>query len=391
MNRGNQIFFVYVNKFKDYPILYEYCSILHARGNAIHYFGISDRAEEYTDVTGVRVTHLNRAEVKSPVQFARAIARFVKKDKPDAVHVFQFRWCFLLPLFSMFSTRFILDVRSVHVVGKSGKHSVLTPLKNRLTWIESLFYTKTFALTSGIKRILTPSFSKIPVIPLGANLEKLRPVDVNTRRQKIRQQLKLKSTTIVFIYSGTINPIRRIDLLIEAFKTLSHRIDDIHMVIAGEDKDNSNMVDILKTQTGKLGIGTKVSFTGHLAYDTLINFYHASDIGLCYVPQVRYFDLQPPTKLYEYIAAGLLTISTSTSAAREIIKEGVNGFLARDTPQEFADKMFEVVDNHWEDRLKIVATAYQTIEKYNWEYIIDNYVQEEYKLLRLTEKRQKLQ
>ncbi len=373
------ILFVYINRFKDYPILYEYCTQLQSKGNQVYYLGISEKEEHFIDSSGVEVFHISKERLKSKLHLAILFAQLRNKVKPDLVHVFHFRWSILLPLVTFLATRFVLDVRTVHVVNKSGKHSFLTPLKNRLTWFESLFFVNGIALTEEIRKMLSPSFKKIPIIPLGANLSKLRPPVGDDVKLDLRKQLGIPVDKVIFIYSGTINPIRQIDVLVNAFEKLSLRTDRAFLIIAGNDIDSANTLEELKTLASSLKIQDRILFTGFVKYDLLIQYYHASDIGLCYIPQVSYFDIQPPTKLFEYMAAELLTISTDTTVARTIISDGVNGLLSNADAVSFSQCMFLALTDCQPVAKRFVKEAQVTVKSYGWEFIIRNYLIPYYK------------
>ena len=370
----NRILFVYINKFKDYSILYEYCTILQSKGNQVYYLGISDEEEHYQDSSGVIVYHAKRSDVKSRYSFSKYFNYLLKKLKPELVHVFQFRGCMLLPLGSFFSSTFVLDVRSVHVVSKNGKHSILTPLKNRLTWFESLFFVNCIALTNEIKRMLMPSFRSIPIIPLGANISKFSPSNSTMKKQEVRTLLGLPEDSQILLYSGTINPIRRIHLLIESFKLVTTKTNNLYLIIAGHDADNPDTLTELKELSIKLMVENQILFTGFLQYDKLIQYFMASDIGLCYVPQVPYFDKQPPTKLFEYLAADLIAISTKTTVAQSIIEDGVNGFLEEDGVEKYASSIFKVVNMQSEERQQVIDASKIMLEKHSWNYIIETHL-----------------
>lgn len=380
---ANSILFVYINKFKDYPILYEYCTQLQAKGNQVYYIGIADNEENFIDVSGVNITHLSRENLKSALQIAAKVNLHIKRINPDLIHVFHFRWCFLLPLLSGFSYQFILDVRTVHIANKEGKHSLLSPLKNKLTWFESLFYKNCIALTSEIKKILTPSLAPIPIIPLGANPSKFMRLDDSTEKTRSKKKLDISNGKLVFLYSGTLCPTRKINLLIKAFKEVTLHTDNVHLIVVGHHKDDPNTLKHLIKLTEELNLVNYVTFTGFVQYDELIRYYQASDIGLCYIPQVPYFDEQPPTKLFEYMAAGLVVIGTRTTAVTQVMVDNVNGYLANDTVEDFSACMTRVLATFSRDQSRIVACADDTLKRYNWKYIVETYLYPHYLILGL--------
>jgi glycosyltransferase involved in cell wall biosynthesis len=368
-----KILFVYINKFKEYPIIYEYCTNLQKRGFDVSYLGIGAGEEKYADESGVTVYHTKAASNTSTLRRAFLLAKSVKTKKPDLVHVFHFRGAFLLPLATLFFTKFLLDVRTVHVANNKGRHSMLTPLKNLLTWFESQFYPNTIALTAEIRQMLKPAYKHIEIIPLGANLQRFRMPENIGAGNLIRKELGWTDKK-VFLYSGTLSPARRIDLLIEAFALLCNNTDAARLIVAGGDKDDPSTLESLEALTARLKLQDKVVFTGFLQYNKLLPYYKAADIGLCYIPQTSYYDNQPPTKLFEYMAADLVVIATNTSANKEIISNGINGFLSNDSSEELSISMHSVAFNNWNNRAGIIKAAGDSVQKYSWDYIIENHL-----------------
>lgn len=367
-----KILFVYNNAFGQYPIIYEYCVNIHQQGYAVYYIGVADKNEKFISAEGINVFHISKTDSRPAWALSSLISVHAKEIGPSIIHVFHFRWCYLLPLKGLFFTNYLLDVRTLHVADKQGKYSSFTFIKNRITWLESQFYRYCIALTTDIRKILTPSYKAIPVIPLGANTGRLQPPDKVQRRALIRQALNAGNHVKVFIYSGTLSPARRIDTIIQAFSRIS--VPDVMLVIAGDDKDDPQSIINLKNICTALQIKNKVVFTGFLQYNSLIDYYLAADIGLCFIPQTSYYDLQPPTKLFEYMAAGIVPIATNTTANKNIITNGVNGFLCEDNATDLHQTLLKVLEEYPRTSPQIIIRAYQTAQHFSWERIIKNYV-----------------
>ncbi len=368
--RSTKICFVYNNVLGKYPIMYEYCTQVHNKGYKVFYIGVSQTEEEFILPEGIFVSYIKS---QSNISTAKAISAKIKKIEPDIIHVFHFRWCVLLPLLTGKRKKFLLDVQTVHVADKNGQHSKLSFLKNRLTWLENLFYGHTIALTTDIAKMLKPSLRKIPVIPIGANTEKLQPPDKEYRRDQKRKSLNINQSDLVYIYSGTLSPIRRVDDIIRSFGKAELN-KNAWLIIAGDDNDNPNSILNLKESAKKLNVFSKVIFTGFIEFNQLVDYYLAADVGLCYIPQTKYFDLQPPTKLFEYMAAGLVVIATSTTADKAVINNNVNGYLCNDNVEDLAATMLEAKAEFDQHSNKLKENALITVKKYSWEYIVKNYL-----------------
>ena len=89
------------------------------------------------------------------------------------------------------------------------------------------------------------------------------------------------------------------------------------------------------------------------------------------VPITSYYDCQPVTKTYEYIASGLFTIATQTYANKQIINDGLNGVLIDDTAGAFCESLI-FVKKHLKDIDK--EKIRETLQRCGWEHIVVNYL-----------------
>ena len=90
--------------------------------------------------------------------------------------------------------------------------------------------------------------------------------------------------------------------------------------------------------------GDEVRYIGRLHHSELADYFMHSNVGVSFIPLVKYFDCQPPTKTFEYICSGLVCIATATSENRKIINES-NGILINDDPVSFSEGLKMIWDN----------------------------------------------
>jgi nucleoside-diphosphate-sugar epimerase len=62
-------------------------------------------------------------------------------------------------------------------------------------------------------------------------------------------------------------------------------------------------------------------------------YFDIHNIGVSYIPMLKCFDNQPPTKTFEYLLSGMPVIATATNANKDIIND-VNGVLINDNSEE---------------------------------------------------------
>lgn len=78
----------------------------------------------------------------------------------------------------------------------------------------------------------------------------------------------------------------------------------------------------------------EVCFHGRRNHSELRPFFERATIGVCFIPQTSFYDIQPSTKLFEYAMSGLITIATNTLANKKYIT-CANGVLCNDSVADF--------------------------------------------------------
>ncbi|MEM4655251.1 MAG: glycosyltransferase family 4 protein, partial [Thermosphaera sp.] len=295
-----QVVFPYPLDFRLFPDIYEYINILQRRGVDAKYIGWSLKGE-------------------SIISFVKSIVNHIRTINPDIVHVFHFRGSGLLPLIVKNKRiKWVIDIRTVHVQSSRFQTDRYFKVKDRVTWLEAQMYNYIFVLDSYLKSKFQPSLRPMAIVPLGGSWERFDPRMRDGIRSQVRAELGVPGDAVVLLYSGSLSPTRRVDVIVEAFARACRlwARDNVRMIIAGGVRGNAEMskkaINELISLAQAEGIGEKVVFTGHRPYDEACQFYHAADIGISYLPPQSAYAYQPPTKIIEYMMAGLLVVSNKT-------------------------------------------------------------------------------
>ena len=123
-----------------------------------------------------------------------------------------------------------------------------------------------------------------------------------------------------------------------------------------------------------LGIQENVIFTGKIALEKVPDYINASDICLAlfdrkYAPFKKLGYYYSPIKIHEDKACGKPVIASDYPLLREIIKDGVNGFVVDETKiNELAVAMKKLMQNP-QMMQKMGKKNREEVEKiYNWDY-----------------------
>ena len=115
-------------------------------------------------------------------------------------------------------------------------------------------------------------------------------------------------------------------------------------------------------------VGESVQIVGQIPHDELKPFFDSHNIGISYIPKTDYFDVQPPTKTFEYLLSGMAVIATDTSENKAVINYN-NGILINDTSEDFYQGLVMIFTNqkiYNSDNIRLNSMQYK------WNKIIDN-------------------
>lgn len=224
------------------------------------------------------------------------------KYKPDIVHVFQSGNCFNdVRLLRQLPTKpiVILDFRTPLYSPKSIRIHI-AKLKN---YFKSQFY---------IDWVITHSSltlrSNLPVrikcyteVPPGVELARFSPQQ-RGRRHKPKN----------FIFIGSLSKTRRLDLLVDMFKSAVEKINpSLKLDIFGQ----GDAIEDLQKQIESCCLENNISLKGIVAQKELFKRMPEYDAGIAYVPDKGFrtiFSKAPSLKSLEYAASGIPIIASAT-------------------------------------------------------------------------------
>lgn len=158
---------------------------------------------------------------------------------------------------------------------------------------------------------------KLSIIPLGADLSRFAPAQLQ-ERQHLRRLYRLPNVFTV-LFAGRVIPRKGVPVLIRAMYHVNKRLP-AHLIVAGQGKPA--YIRQLKQLARRLGVS--VSFPGKIAHEQIHGLYQAADCFVCPSQRHEAFGLVN----VEAMASGLPVIASDNGGIREIIRSGHNGYLA---------------------------------------------------------------
>lgn len=134
----------------------------------------------------------------------------------------------------------------------------------------------------------------------------------------------------------------------------------------------------LRQQAETLGIASRVLFTGRVPYWEVPDYFAAADIGVSFMPVDTPHQFQPPTKLIEYMMAGLIATSNDIPAIDGLIEDGVQGILFGDDESEITVGLSRALSllqlERTAERQQLIANASERVRERDWQQIVDTYL-----------------
>lgn len=214
----------------------------------------------------------------------------------------------------------------------------------------------------GVQRIkkLIPSAKKscyIPLLPDSSFFLKEEPSPTS-------------NDVLTFIYIGSHNEKRGMDVVIGAVVEACKSRDDLQFIFLGGSEDE---ISILKNIPGVVDLVEKkiIYFEGKVDRSLVPSYLRKADVGLCLIPPDPIYYEASPTKLAEYMGMGLSVIaSKGIPLQEEFIKNSKSGVVIDFDILEIEDALVslesEIVDN-----MKYNALAYSRSEMGYGNYVID--------------------
>lgn len=251
--------------------------------------------------------------------------------------------------------KIILDIRTGSVAYDNNSR---TKANNRILF-NSKFFNNISIISSSLADYLKLNKNKYTILPLGADQKVYKEnIDIN--------QLSL-------LYVGVLSGRQILDTVI-GFKKFTEeygkKIKCEYKIVGYFKEGCQEEVDFLNEIKGCKNI----EYLGSVYHDELNKFYNHCNIGISYIPITEYYDHQPPTKTFEYLQNGLITVATKTSENRKYISKK-NGVLCDDNSNSFYKSLEKLYMNLDKYSIRDIKSS---VEEYTWEKIaksrLKNYI-----------------
>jgi D-inositol-3-phosphate glycosyltransferase len=212
---------------------------------------------------------------------------------------------------------------------------------------------------TSLRQLYDADPAKVAVIPLGVDLDLFRPTD----KDAARAELGLGADQRIVLFVGRIEPLKGVDILINAAAMLESDVDCSVMVVGGDDTARTQVARLRELAREK-GIEGRVSFVGAVDHERLPLYYNAADV--CVVPShYESFGLVA----VEAMASGLPVVASRVGGLTGTVRDGETGYLIPWLcPEPFAERIELLLDND-SLRRNLGEAAREEVARFRWENV----------------------
>lgn len=242
-----------------------------------------------------------------------------------------------------------LDIRTLSVIPDDISRE---RQDNDLIKAVKIFNSVSAISTGIIEKLRKQSNKDIRFLPLGA--------DIISSNKKAFKSLSL-------LYVGTLNNRHIIDTVKAVHRMIINNPSlEIQYDIVGDGEELCEITHYLE----KEGLSSYIKLWGRIKHQDLKTFFDKCNIGVSYIPIEDYYQLQPPTKTFEYVFSGLYVIATKTVENSKIINN-FNGILIDDNVDSFYNALIYITRNLKDIDSDVIR---QSLNQYSWSNIIKTFL-----------------
>jgi 1,2-diacylglycerol 3-alpha-glucosyltransferase len=238
----------------------------------------------------------------------------------------------------------------------------MKPERNMDTWNKKIVVKGVTLLHNNCDYVIAPSHkierqlrgwhtkSPIRILPTGVD-----KITTTTRaKSAFKTKFGIKQQDLVITFVGRLGSEKNLELLLSAFAIVVEKVPTAKLMLIGRHEHQIK----LERMARELGISARVIFTGYVEHAKLGAAYESSAVFA--------FPSRTDTQglvIHEAASAGLPIVMIDKDIT-EVVKDGKNGYFARNSAKDMANKLIKLLDNQ-ELRSSMGAESIKLAAKYS--------------------------
>ena len=177
---------------------------------------------------------------------------------------------------------------------------------------------------------------KVMLAPCGVDLAKFRPLD----QKEARRRLGLNGEKVL-LYVGRVEPLKGLDLLVEAAAQMEAGEENVRMMVVGGGGPGEPETDRIRQLAEDRQVSDQIDFVGRVDHEVLPLYYNAADV--CVVPS--FYESFGLVAL-ESMACGTPVVASRVGGLPTIVHHGHTGYLKPwRCPEAFAHSVEMIISS----------------------------------------------
>ncbi len=173
------------------------------------------------------------------------------------------------------------------------------------------------------------------------------------------------------VYVGTVSKARGRDIMLEAMRLANRGQLLAHLTMVGADDAE---IDYCRRYASRLGISASVRICGRVGGTEIPDILRNADAGLCLWEDQPWWRFNPPTKLFEYLAAGLPVLASDIRTHTQYIASGFNGLIFKYDSFSLGNAIRELArQSHVLEKMRV--HAHDSGRQYLWDRLEPQFLQ----------------
>lgn len=158
-------------------------------------------------------------------------------------------------------------------------------------------------------------------------------------RQSYKKALQEKIEVLNLIYIGTVSKARGRDVMLEAIAKANADMPRAILTIVGASKEQASYCN---EYVKELGVSDEVNIIERVSGEKIPGYLENMDFGLCLWEDKPWWRFNPPTKLFEYLVAGVPVLASNIRTHTEYITDWNTGIIFEYNSESLSQKIIEV-------------------------------------------------
>ena len=300
----------------------------------------------------------------------------IYKYKPNIIHTHAAKSGLLGRLANLF---YYKKVKVVHTYHGNVFEGYFSNFKNRILLFIERFLAKKSTKIIAISKLQCEDLiykykicgkEKIEIVPLGFDLHRFTE-NINSKREKIREEFNVMDDTILITIVGRVVPIKNHKLFIDVINYCKNKSSrKIKALVVGDGSEIEKIIDYV--------LNSKLSYSYkdlNKECDVLFSSWRSdidSILAASDIVCLTSLNEGTPVSIIESMASETASISTNVGGVSDIIENNINGILSSKKIKDYGDNLLKIIEDD-NLRLKLAKNAKSTsLENYNYAKLVFN-------------------